>query len=608
MEQPAFARTRPTLEPAAPRAEQRGAVSLRLLAVVALALALLVPAALLWWLDPAMGRAGVASIGGLLAWQFGAAGLLLSALWIVRVMRPLRRLRAVALGLADMRGDGVQVSMPVWRPYASELDQLTGLLQAAQGRVARLLQELEERHQDMRRMAMHDPLTGLPNRRLLTELFERTAAQARRQGRPMALLFIDLDHFKDINDRHGHPAGDELLRCISRRLHETLRRADLLGRLGGDEFVALLTDAPDPAALNQTVVRLIEAVERPVPLDGGRAHGLVSASIGVARFPQDGEDFDTLLEHADQAMYRAKLQGRGGFALFQASLDEQTREGSDGELRQAFDQDELQLYFQPVIDTDTGQAVGAEALVRWRHPREGLLPPARFIQRAQDSGQLHALELRTLDQACAQLAAWKRMGLRPGRMSINVSAPEFRHAAWAEELDQAMRRHHIAAGELAVELTEGALMGPAEDTAQRLDALRALGVPLVIDDFGSGPISLARLGELRPAMVKLDAGFIQHLPEDASARALVQGIVGLARSLGITLIAEGVETEAQRDALSALGCPLQQGFLFARPQPALPEPAWPLPPADPAQAWGTDGANEPLLQPLDAPMPVRRGG
>ena len=274
MEQPAPAHRQPTRVRPGPRAAPRGAVSLRVLAVGALALALLVPAVLLWWLDPAVGRAGAASVGGLLAWQFCAALLLLSALWAVRVRRQLHRLRAVALGLADMRGEGVQVSMPAWRPQASELDQLAGLLQAAQGRVTGLLQELEARHQDMRRMAMHDPLTGLPNRRLLTELFERTAAQARRQGRPMALLFIDLDHFKDINDRHGHPAGDELLRCISRRLHETLRRADLLGRLGGDEFVALLTDAPDAAALSQTVVRLIEAVERPVPLDGeiGRAH------------------------------------------------------------------------------------------------------------------------------------------------------------------------------------------------------------------------------------------------------------------------------------------------------------------------------------------------
>ncbi|MBQ0943258.1 EAL domain-containing protein [Ideonella sp. 4Y16] len=594
--------------PAVASVAARGAVSLRLLLMVALVAALLLPVVVLSWLAPR--PAASLELLPVLAWQVGAVLLVLTAVWMLGVLRPLMRLRAAAIGLADMRGEGVQVCRPGWRPLGSELDQITRLLQQAQGRMAGLLGELEERHREMHRMAMYDALTGLPNRRMLREMFDRAAAQARRQNRPMAVLFIDLDHFKEVNDRHGHPAGDELLQTIARRLQDTLRRADLIGRLAGDEFVALLQDASDPQHLAHTTLRVIHAVEQPVPLDGGRIQGEVSASVGVARFPADGDDFDQLLDHADQAMYQAKMLGRGRFALFQPQLSPGERPiGADGEMLRAFDDDELQLFFQPVIDTETGQAVGAEALIRWQHPSEGLLPPSRIIHRAEETGALHRLELRTLDQACAQLAAWKRMGLKPGKVSINVSAPEFRHAAWAEELGQALTRHGIHRGELAVELTEGTLMGDAEDTAQRLRALRSLGVPLVIDDFGSGPISLARLGELQPAMVKLDAGFVQRLPQDVAARALVSGIVGLARSLGITVIAEGVETEAQRDMLADLGCPLQQGYLFARPQPALPEPAWPLPHAEPdLEPWPLEGANDAMLSPLDALQPNRQLG
>ena len=609
---PAFDRRQPPRRVRAalrPAARASGTVSLRLLLLVALIAALMLPVAVLAWLDPRPMPA--MDVLPVLAWQVGAVLLVLTGVWVLGVVRPLMRLRAVAIGLADVRGEGVQISRPGWRPLGSELDQISRLLQQAQGRVAGLLTELEARHTEMHRMAMYDALTGLPNRRMLREMFDRSAAQARRQGRPMALLFIDLDHFKEINDQYGHPAGDELLQQVAKRLQDTLRRADLIGRLAGDEFVALLVDAPDAAALAHTALRIVHAVEEPVLLDGGRVLGEVSASIGIARFPADGEDFDVLLDHADQAMYRAKLQGRGRYALFQPVLeaDSLSTPVTDGELMRAIDGDELQLFFQPVIDTESGQAVGAEALIRWQHPSEGLLPPSRIIHRAEETGALHRLELRTLDQACAQLAAWKRMGLRPGRVSINVSAPEFRHAAWADELGRALTRHGISRGELAVELTEGTLMGDAEDTEQRLRALRGLGVPLVIDDFGSGPISLARLGELQPAMVKLDPGFVQRLPQDPAARALVAGIVGLARSLGITVIAEGVETEAQRDMLADLGCPLQQGYLFARPQPALPEPAWPLPHAESElEPWPLEGANDAMLAPLDALQPARQLG
>ncbi|MBP6338232.1 MAG: EAL domain-containing protein, partial [Vitreoscilla sp.] len=443
-------------------------------------------------------------------------------------------------------------------------------------------------------------------------MFERAAAQARRSGRAMALLYIDLDRFKELNDKYGQPAGDEMLLCISQRMREALRSSDVLGRLGGDEFIALLPDVGDFDAIGQTAMRLLQAAELPVQLGAGRSTGEMSASMGVARFPRDGDDFDTLLQHADQAMYRAKTMGRGRYAVFQPSLvdDERVAAGGDGELLSALDNHQIQLYYQPVINISTGRAVGAEALMRWQHPQQGVLTPARFIVRAEESGQLQALGRTTLELACAQVAEWRQMGFRTGPVSVNVSTSQFRHADWASDLKNALERHHINGADLAVELSEGALMDDAENTRERVQAMRKLGVKLVIDDFGTGPISLARLGELQPAMIKLDPSFLLKLADDPAAQAMVAGVVGLANSLAIDIVAEGVETEAQRDALARLGCVLQQGYLFAHPEPAMPEPAWP------SSQWGshslpttlgaTEGDADFALMPLDpSPKVVR---
>jgi diguanylate cyclase (GGDEF)-like protein len=604
------------MEPGA-RSSMRGAASVRLTLLLAVLAALVLPALLALWADPALATlpgAPRAAMGRLVLLQAGAAALVLVGVWMLFVMRPIVRLKDRAMGLAGGRHSMVDSHSPGSHLLSSELGELDHHLQQAQQRITGLVDELEARHQEMHRMAMVDALTGLPNRRLFRDLFDRAASLSSRSQKPMALLFIDLDHFKEVNDRFGHPAGDELLLCIGQRLRDTVRGSDLVGRLGGDEFVALLPDTAGFDAIAHTALRLIHAIELPVALNQGQAHGEVSASIGVARYPRDGEDFDTVLQHADQAMYRAKSAGRGRYALFRPSLqDDDNRLGGDSELEQALAQGELQLHFQPVIDTASGQAVGAEALMRWMHPHEGLLPPSRFIRRAEESGQSHALGLRTLDQACAQLAQWKHMGLHTGCMSINVSAPQFHHADWADALGQALSRHHIVRGELAVELTESALMDDAECTQERVDTLRSLGVPLVIDDFGSGLISLTRLGELQPAMIKLDPAFVRRLPGDPAARAMVAGIVGLAHSLAIAVVAEGVETEDQRDALAELGCHLQQGYLFARPQPALPEPAWPLPSRPDGQPPTTRGANDSDagdLVPLDTlldRLPLGRG-
>ncbi|HSI58728.1 MAG TPA: sensor domain-containing phosphodiesterase [Ideonella sp.] len=527
---------------------------------------------------------------------FGAAVLMLVLTW--RLLRPIDRLKAQASSLAT---PNATAAGPVdWR-RDDELGQLGQHLNLASERIASLVGQLEISNTELRRIAMYDQLTGLPNRRLFRELFERALATAKRSQRPMALLFIDLDRFKQINDTWGHRAGDELLLQVSHRLRETVRDSDLVGRLSGDEFLALLPEADHFDAIAHSALRLIQAVEVPLtlsgPLEGGAAgqgHAQISASIGVARYPRDGEDFDELLRRADQAMYRAKALGRGRYAIYrdgQNGADDAF--GLDDELGQALVRGELQMHFQPVMDTRSGCAVGVEALMRWQHPREGLLAPARFIRRAEESGHLHALSLRALSGACAQLARWKDAGHHPGSVAVNVSAGQFFHPEWPQALARVIAQHHVEPGELAVELTEGTLMadGDAEGTLERVAALRRLGVKLVVDDFGAGLVSLSRLSRLRPDVLKIDPGFVQLLPGDADTRALIAGIVQLARSLGAEVVGEGVETEAQRDALAELGCVRQQGYLFAAPQVALTEPSWPSAPHVPPPAAASPAYN-----------------
>ena len=574
------------------------ALSIRAAVALALAAGVVVPAAcLLWWSpqdEPQL------ALWPLLAWQLGLAALLL---WLVihrYHQRPIRALKAQAGQLAAP-AEG-QVVAPSRYPPGDELGELGRHLELAHERIDELVGQLEASNRELHRMAMYDQLTGLPNRRLFHELFDHALAMARRGRQPMALLFIDLDRFKHINDTHGHPAGDALLLCISQRLRDTARESDIIGRLSGDEFVALLPQATTFESIAHTALRLIHAVEMPVPIDDSGQTVRISATIGVSRYPRDGEDFDELLLRADQAMYRAKALGRGRYALYR---DGQTpglppASGGDDELRQALRRGELMLHYQPVIDTHSGHAVGSEALMRWQHPREGLLGPARFIRRAEEGGLLQALGHLAIDAACSQNERWKRAGHRPGRVSINVSDAQFRHPDWPEVLMSALKRHGTERGELEVELTEATLMADPESTQARVDMLHELGVAVAIDDFGTGLISLARLGTLKPARVKLDSSFVQRLPDDDSARGLVDGVVRLSRSLGFEVVGEGVETEAQRDTLHRLGCTQQQGHLFGAPQPALTEPPWPLP------AWSAQAARRADAPPPAAALPAYR--
>ena len=483
----------------------------------------------------------------------------------LRLLRPIHRLKLQASMLAAR--DAVP-SLP-WR-QRDELGQLGQHLNTVRVRIQELFEELETKNKQLSKMAMYDHLTGLPNRTLLRELFQHEAAAARRQAQGGALLFIDLDRFKAVNDTLGHAAGDELLLGISRRLVAALRESDIVCRVSGDEFLVLLTQAGHQEQVSQTAERLLRAIQAPLPLQRAAGTAQVGASIGIALFPADGEDFEMLARCADLAMYKSKELGKGRYSFYQPDLDIalRSRLALEHELLQAIARHELVLHYQPVFDMRSGAMVGCEALVRWLHPQRGLQLPGTFIRTAEETGLIRELGLWTLDAACAQLASWKATGLHPGRVAVNVSALQFRDQRLPQVLRTALQTYDIQPGELELELTESTLMADTEAAQATVLSLRELGVALAIDDFGTGYSSLSYIKRLRPDKLKIDRSFVKDLPADADDRALTEAIVSIAQSLAITVVAEGVETPEQRDYLRGLGCALQQGYLFGRPMPA----------------------------------------
>jgi diguanylate cyclase (GGDEF)-like protein len=505
--------------------------------------------------------------------QLLLGGLALALVLHARLQRPISRLRRQAAAIA------ARSPAPVidWqRP--DELGQLGQQLNDVRSRIDGLFEQLERKNAQLRKMAMYDHLTGLPNRTLFRELFQHEVSSARRGGRAMAMLFVDLDRFKTVNDSLGHAVGDDLLLATSQRLLQALRESDLVCRHSGDEFLVLVRDAERSDTVAGAAQRILRAIEAPVPLARRHltagapdvAQAQVSASVGIAFFPRDGEDFDALVRHADLAMYQAKQQGRARYSFYHSELNERliARVALERELAHAIAHGELVLYYQPVVDAVTGTLLGCEALVRWEHPTRGLQAPASFIPVAEESGLVRELGAWTLDAACAQIALWKKAGQPVGRVSINVSALQFRDQRLIETLRTAMQRHGVRADELELELTESTLMSDDDTTERVVAVLRELGVALVVDDFGTGYSSLSYLKRLRPDKLKIDRSFVQDLPAGADDRAVTQAILSMARALGVVVVAEGVETQAQRAFLTAQGCALLQGYLTGRPQPA----------------------------------------
>ncbi|HEX6735855.1 MAG TPA: EAL domain-containing protein [Azonexus sp.] len=420
-------------------------------------------------------------------------------------------------------------------------------------------------------LAHHDSLTGLFNRYNLEIRLSQALLSARRDNQFLAVLFIDLDRFKVINDTLGHHTGDQLLVEVARRLKGCVRESDIVARQGGDEFVVVLNALATPADASPVAGKILQALAEPYQIDGDRLHS--SPSIGIAIFPDDGEDAGTLMKHADAAMYHAKEQGRNNLQYFTAELNAAASERLllERELRVAIEARQFELHYQPQFAADAGQFLrpfAVEALVRWRHPQRGLIPPNRFIPVAEETGLIEAIGDWVLHEACRQLAQWKAEGIGPQRVAVNLSAHQLRTPDLVERVADALQQNHLAHGELELEITESVAMSDPASAIEQLEALRRLGVTLAIDDFGTGYSSLAYLKRLPIQVLKLDRAFVRDIETDENDAAISAATLALAHSLGLKVVAEGIETEGQSRFLRDHGCDLLQGFLYGRPEPA----------------------------------------
>jgi diguanylate cyclase (GGDEF)-like protein/PAS domain S-box-containing protein len=427
--------------------------------------------------------------------------------------------------------------------------------------------------QELEHQATHDSLTDLPNRNLLRDRIQQAAVFADRYGHTVAVTFLDLDNFKLVNDSLGHAVGDQLLQRVAERLTQSLRATDTVARLGGDEFVLVLQYATRDQ-IPSHLQRLLHAIATPFAIEGREVY--VSFSVGVAVYPEDGRDPDTLLRNADAAMYQAKAQGRNNFQFFTADLNVQASERLDiaTELRRALEREELLLHFQPQVELATGRVVGAEALVRWQHPARGLVPPGKFIPVAEETGLIGAVGEWVLRNAAAQSRAWRREGLPPVVVAVNLSARQFRDTKLADKVRAVLEEMELTPKSLELELTEGSLMHNPEEAAGTLGRLKEAGYRLAIDDFGTGYSSLSYLQRFPLDKLKIDAAFVRELPGSADSVAIVLAVISMGHSLGLKVIAEGAETAQQVEFLREHGCDEVQGYYFARPMSAPEFTAW----------------------------------
>jgi len=447
-------------------------------------------------------------------------------------------------------------------------ERLSGLADQA----ATTLQNLELLER-VSHLAWHDALTGLPNRRLFEDRVEQELVRSRRVGEPVCMFFVDLDHFKTVNDSLGHAAGDDLIRQVSQRLVDTVRRQDTVARVGGDEFAILLPGLSDQFAIDQLAQRSLEAMSRPYEVAGVEVE--TSASIGIAMAPDHGDSYDELLSRADEAMYQAKSRGRNAFQMYSGSapgppagpvtLDRRTLHA---DLAQALDRSEFFVLYQPYIDLRTGRVVGVEALVRWNHPTLGVLEPSAFIPLAEQDGTVVALDSWVLAEACRQLRTWIDRGLGPLRLSVNLASRDLSDPDLSGRIDRILSENRIDPSLLELEITERVARdssGPSQDTIERL---RRLGVRFTIDDVGTGHSPLSRIGSFPVSTLKIDRSFVQVLGPDGDSDGLVSAIIAMAERLGLTCVAEGVETSAQSRVLLQRGCTTAQGYFFSPPLPA----------------------------------------
>ncbi len=439
--------------------------------------------------------------------------------------------------------------------------------------------QLQSANQELQKRAFLDPLTGLPNRLLFEDrlshalaMLDRGGERGSRQVKRLAVLFVDLDGFKPVNDSYGHAAGDTLLQEVAQRLLAVARDSDTVARLGGDEFVLLLEDVADVADSAALAHRLVQSLTQGFTIGGRKLH--VAASVGIAVYPEHGPG-DKLMGHADAAMYAAKRNGGNTYAVFESHMDAGAAEqlSLQHALRQALAEGQISLHYQPKFDGQRGLLRGVEALLRWQHPQRGMVPPDVFIPIAERFGLINELGGWVINEACRQMQAWEQDGLRI-RVAINLSVHQLRQGDLVARIEQALSRHRIAPERLLCEITESVAMEDISATQAAFEGLSRIGVFLSIDDFGTGYSSLSYLRQLPARQLKIDRGFIQDLETSADARAVVDAVVKLAHALDLSVVAEGVETAGQRDVLLALDCDELQGFFFARPMSAAALQNW----------------------------------
>jgi diguanylate cyclase (GGDEF)-like protein/PAS domain S-box-containing protein len=429
-----------------------------------------------------------------------------------------------------------------------------------QGYLLDITREREAQIQ-LRQLALYDPLTGLANRAFFHEQLQQAAAQRHEPHREAALLFVDLNDFKSVNDRYGHDVGDSVLKALGSRIQRAIRAGDAAARLGGDEFAVLLTTGVEPAEAVKAAERLLHAISEPVGLERGQLS--ITASIGIAL----GSDADDMLKQADAAMYRAKAQRDVGYAFFDPVLDRSAvhRSRRIAELREGLDRGEFTLHYQPLVDLETQEISGYEALVRWDHPTEGELGPLEFIPLAEETGLIIPIGNWVLDEACARGAELHAEHGREVGMSVNVSARQFQHPDFVSHLERALRKSGFPPRCLMLELTESVLLTAGSLLEQRLSTLKETGVTLALDDFGTGYASLSYLQRFPVDVVKIDRSFIAEIDDASTDLVLLKGIIDLSKGLGLNLVAEGVETKEQHHIVRRLGCHGAQGFYFGYP-------------------------------------------
>lgn len=423
--------------------------------------------------------------------------------------------------------------------------------------------------------ATHDQLTGLPNRTLLQDRGAQIIAHAQRSGAGIAVLFIDFDHFKYVNDGYGHAVGDDLLRAAARRFESLLRKGDTVARLGGDEFVVMLPDLSRGKGDAQAAAdKLLHAFRQ--SLRAGHYEFTITPSIGISLFPNDGSTLDELLMKADAAMYLAKESGRNEYRFYEKEMRDKAvqRVALESSLRHAIERNELELYYQPQVCLKTQKIIGTEALIRWHHPQLGFISPNKFIPVAEETGLIVPIGEWVLTTACKQMKAWHDAGMDPLKVSVNLSARQLRLAHFARVVERALAVSGLDPQYLDLELTESVVMGETLSMIARLNELRALGLKLSMDDFGTGYSSLAYLNSFPLEQLKIDRSFVVDLPGKAEAAGIARAIVSMAGHLQLRTLAEGVETQAQASFLLNIGCEFAQGFLFSRPVPALEFEAW----------------------------------